>query len=80
MEPNELVAEVYRRMSARRLPRRESGSGAEILSRPKIIEAAHQYAQILPSRKDATIIDIGFGGGWFMAVCASLDFDGTEND
>lgn len=63
------VAEVYRRMAlrmgdAKRLPP----------SRERIDEVAEEYARFLPSSKDAAILDIGFGNGWFMAACLHLGY------
>lgn len=69
MDPHAFVAEVYRRMALRtaktvRVPP----------TRQRIAEVAAEYHNFLPTNKDAAILDIGFGDGWFMAACLSLGY------
>jgi hypothetical protein len=69
MDPQMFVAEVYRRMALRmdntkRMPP----------SKDRIEEVAEEYGHFLPSRKDAAILDLGFGDGWFMAACLKLGY------
>jgi 2-polyprenyl-3-methyl-5-hydroxy-6-metoxy-1,4-benzoquinol methylase len=69
MDPHMFVAEVYRRMALRmahtqRLPP----------TRERIDEVAYEYRHFLPSNRDAAILDIGFGDGWFMAACLKLGY------
>jgi 2-polyprenyl-3-methyl-5-hydroxy-6-metoxy-1,4-benzoquinol methylase len=69
MEPHEFVAEVYRRMALRngdtqRLPPTQQ----------RIDQVADEYHSLLPDNKDAAILDIGFGDGWFMAACLQLGY------
>lgn len=74
MEPNAFVAEVYRRMSLRHRSQREHFSYADILEDSRVVQAAFEYAPLLPSDKGAPILDIGFGQGWFLAACLKLGY------
>lgn len=74
MEPNAFVAEVYRRMSLRHSSGRPQPSFAEIQNDSRVLLAVTEYAPLLPKRKDAAILDIGFGGGWFIAACVKLGY------
>jgi 2-polyprenyl-3-methyl-5-hydroxy-6-metoxy-1,4-benzoquinol methylase len=38
-------------------------------------ERAHQYAPYLPKDRGALILDLGFGGGWFVAACLKLGYE-----
>jgi SAM-dependent methyltransferase len=69
MEPNAFVAEVYRRMSLRNAATPAAPPAVE-----RILEVAREYAEHLPSSKDAAILDIGYGNGWFMAACLKLGY------
>jgi 2-polyprenyl-3-methyl-5-hydroxy-6-metoxy-1,4-benzoquinol methylase len=69
MDPNMFVAEVYRRMSLRR-----SDSKPEPPSSGRIEEIAREYRRFLPPNREAAILDIGFGDGWFMAACLQLGY------
>jgi 2-polyprenyl-3-methyl-5-hydroxy-6-metoxy-1,4-benzoquinol methylase len=69
MDPHLFVAEVYRRMALRmavsqRLPP----------TRDRVDEVVAEYRHFLPTNKDAAILDIGFGDGWFMAACLNLGY------
>ena len=74
MEPNAFVAEVYRRMSLRHSSEPPKPSFAEIRNDSRVLLAVSEYAPLLPNRKDAAILDIGFGGGWFIAACVKLGY------
>jgi 2-polyprenyl-3-methyl-5-hydroxy-6-metoxy-1,4-benzoquinol methylase len=73
MEPNEFIAEVYRRMALRQV-----NSGANTIHVPptaaRVAEVAAEYRDILPTNKNAKILDVGYGDGWFMAACLSLGY------
>lgn len=69
MEPNAFVAEVYRRMSLR-----TGASPAVPPTTERVVEVATEYAAHLPASKDAAILDIGYGNGWFMAACLKLGY------
>lgn len=69
MDPHEFIAEVYRRMSLRAAPTARIPP-----SEHRIEEVAEEYRDFLPSQKDAAILDIGFGDGWFMAACLALGY------
>ena len=69
VEPNAFVAEVYRRMSLR-----ANLTPCPPPSDDRIVEVAREYAPYLPASKDAAILDIGYGDGWFMAACRKLGY------
>src|SRR5712692_1080277 len=73
MEPNAFVAEVYRRMSLRHAAEHPK-SFAEIQNDSRVLVAMAEYASILPSDKTSAILDIGFGGGWFLGACLKLGY------
>lgn len=73
MEPHAFVAEVYRRMSLRQSPPRGE-SWQEMENDPTVEQAAYEYAPLLPRNKDAAILDLGFGRGWFIAACVKLGY------
>ena len=74
MEPNAFVAEVYRRMSLRHSSERRQPSFAEIQNDSRVLLAVSEYKSLLPAPKNAAILDIGFGGGWFIAACVKLGY------
>jgi 2-polyprenyl-3-methyl-5-hydroxy-6-metoxy-1,4-benzoquinol methylase len=74
MDPNAFVAEVYRRMSLRHQAQRHHPTFAEMQRDPQVLQAAFEYAPMLPREKDAPILDVGFGGGWFIAACLKLGY------
>ena len=69
MDPHKFVAEVYRRMALRTADTKRLPPATE-----RINEVALEYARFLPASKDAVILDIGFGDGWFMAACLKLGY------
>jgi 2-polyprenyl-3-methyl-5-hydroxy-6-metoxy-1,4-benzoquinol methylase len=74
MEPNEFVAEVYRRMSLRQRRDQPKPSGSEIMKDRRVLLAVDEYKALLPADKSASILDVGFGGGWFLAACLKLGY------
>jgi len=69
MEPNAFVAEVYRRMSLR------TSAAQRVPPTPaRISSVAREYRSLLPANKEASILDIGFGDGWFLAACQQLGY------
>jgi len=74
VDPNAFVAEVYRRMALRHAAEKLRPNWTEIEADPMVVTATHQYAAYLPSDKAARILDIGFGGGWFLAACLKLGY------
>ena len=74
MEPNAFVAEVYRRMSLRQEPLPRTFSFDEIKNDDRVLQAEFEYAPLLPREKNAPILDVGFGGGWFIAACLKLGY------
>jgi len=74
MEPNEFVAEVYRRMSLRHAAASPKPTLAEIAGDLRVSQAICEYRPVLPPDKDAAILDIGFGDGWFIAACLKLGY------
>ena len=41
---------------------------------PKVKETMHHYQPLLPSSKDARILELGFGDGWFIAAAIGLGY------
>ena len=74
MEPNAFVAEVYRRMSLRHPVDRTKPTFSDMERDPQVKLAANWYKEILPPEKCSPILDIGFGGGWFIAACLTLGY------
>lgn len=74
MDPHAFVAEVYRRMSLRHRAERPSPSWPEVIDDPRVVQAADELRDLLPSNKQAAILDIGFGAGWFLAACLRLGY------
>ena len=69
MEPNAFVAEVYRRMRLR-----NPKTSFQLPSDTRIAEVICEYEQFLPKDKSSSILDIGFGHGWFMLACLKLGY------
>ena len=78
MEPNAFIAEVYRRMSARNPAATEVPGWDKAQHDPNVEEIVGQLAPLLPSDKDARILDIGIGGAWFLAACVRLGYRNLE--
>ena len=74
MEPQAFIAEVYRRMSLRHGSERREVSYADVCNDPRVQQAVYEYAPLLPKDKAAPILDIGFGGGWFIAASLRLGY------
>lgn len=74
MDPHEFIAEVYRRMARRHAAEKHRPNWDEIQKDVVVLTAAQQYAPHLPQNKAANILDIGFGGGWFLAACLKLGY------
>jgi len=62
-------------MSLRHAAERPKPSFAEIQNDSRVLVAMAEYASILPSDKTSAILDIGFGGGWFLGACLKLDYN-----
>ena len=74
MEPHAFIAEVYRRMALRYAAERDCPTWEQMQKQAVVLQAAEQYAPYLPPDKNACIIDIGFGDGWFLAACLQLGY------
>jgi 2-polyprenyl-3-methyl-5-hydroxy-6-metoxy-1,4-benzoquinol methylase len=74
MEPKAFVAEVYRRMSLRHHGEKAKPAFSVMEHDPRVLLAVSEYKALLPSDKSAAILDIGFGGGWFLAACLKLGY------
>jgi cyclopropane fatty-acyl-phospholipid synthase-like methyltransferase len=44
------------------------------LNQKQALIAEKQYLTVLPKDKNAKILDIGFGSGWFMATCIRMGY------
>jgi len=74
VDPHAFVAEVYRRMSLRHRAERRVPSWPEVKDDARVLQAAHELRGLLPGNKQAAILDVGFGGGWFLAACLRLGY------
>jgi hypothetical protein len=74
MEPHAFIAEVYRRMSLRHPSDAASFQWNDVQKDPRVLQATYELADLLPANRDATILDIGFGQGWFLAACLKLGY------
>ncbi|MGC1650174.1 MAG: class I SAM-dependent methyltransferase [Candidatus Sulfotelmatobacter sp.] len=74
MDPHAFVAEVYRRMSLRHIADRRAPCWPEVSEDPRVSQAKHELRGLLPSDDRAPILDVGFGGGWFLAACVRLGY------
>jgi 2-polyprenyl-3-methyl-5-hydroxy-6-metoxy-1,4-benzoquinol methylase len=72
VDPHAFVAEVYRRMSIRHRAEQRTPSWPEVKDDPRVLQAVHELVESLPSDKEAAILDVGFGEGWFLAACLRL--------
>ena len=61
-------------MNLRHAAARQKPSFAEIQNDSRVLDALAEYAPLLPSDKESAILDIGFGGGWFLAACLTLGY------
>jgi 2-polyprenyl-3-methyl-5-hydroxy-6-metoxy-1,4-benzoquinol methylase len=66
-------------MSLRHRAELRSPSWPEVKDDPRVLQAADELrgllAQgLLPAAKRAAILDVGFGGGWFLAACLRLGY------
>jgi 2-polyprenyl-3-methyl-5-hydroxy-6-metoxy-1,4-benzoquinol methylase len=78
MKPNYFIKEAYRRMSIRAQNNNnfkwEWQNIDNFLNQESALVAEKQYIIVLPKDKNAKILDIGFGDGWFMAACVRMGY------
>jgi len=74
MEPNAFVKEVYRRMSLRHAGEKPQTPWSEMEKDPQVLQTVHEIRTVLPQNKEAAILDVGFGRGWFLAACLKLGY------
>jgi 2-polyprenyl-3-methyl-5-hydroxy-6-metoxy-1,4-benzoquinol methylase len=74
VDPHAFVGEVYRRMSLRHRAESRAPSWIETKDHPRVLQATHELRSFLPNDKQAAILDVGFGGGWFLAACLRLGY------
>ena len=74
MEPHAFVAELYRRMALRSAVSAQATNWSNMANQSTVVDAEHSYAPLLPASREAAILDIGFGGGWFLAACIKLGY------
>jgi hypothetical protein len=73
MTPEEFVREVYARMARRRGP--QPPLALEAIQNSDVYRnVMHNYPALLPSDREAPILDVGFGAGWFLAACIALGY------
>lgn len=78
MKPDYFIKEAYRRMSSRAQNTKNIKCPwynlDNFLSQENAIIAEKQYLTVLPKDKNAKILDIGFGNGWFIAACIRMGY------
>ena len=77
--PNEFLSELYARMDSAN-PLYNSGQiePNKFISNALASHYIEQYIDILPANKNALILDIGVGEGWFASICCSLGYQNIE--
>jgi 2-polyprenyl-3-methyl-5-hydroxy-6-metoxy-1,4-benzoquinol methylase len=75
MQPHAFIAEVYRRMAARHAQEKPHPTWTETETDRTVVDAAHQYQPYLPADRNARILDLGYGTGWFLAACLKLGYN-----
>jgi len=65
-------------MSLRHAVERPKPTFGQIENDSMVLLAISEYAPFLPAQKDAAILDIGFGGGWFIAACLKLGYSNVS--
>ena len=61
-------------MALRHVAAQPPVSWEEMESQSQVLQAVHELRDLLPQNKDAAILDIGFGSGWFLAACLKLGY------
>ncbi len=61
-------------MSLRHRAERRAPSWLEVRDEPLVLQTAYKMRGLLPNDKQAAILDVGFGGGWFLAACLRLGY------
>jgi len=86
MEAQGFIEEVYRRMQRRSPESIQSISFEEMCKDPLVKNTVLNFQYLMPKDKNAAILDIGFGSGWFIAAAILLGYQniyaaeyGTEN-
>lgn len=74
MKGNAFIAEFYRRIALKNGTNQAMPHWPEIQNDSRVINSAQWYKTLLPPNKDASILDIGFGNGFFMAACIILGY------
>ena len=74
MDPNEFIAEIYRRMDGEDTRYIDSMDPDIFVNNEATKLAIKQYENVLPKNKDIKILDVGFGGGQFTSACIHLGY------
>ena len=75
MDPHAFIAEVYRRMALRHATEKRRPTWGETQTDPMVMQAACSNTRPICHRiKQARILDIGFGSGWFLGACLKLGY------
>lgn len=61
-------------MSLRHRIDRRAPSWAETKDDPRVLQSTYELREFLPDEKNAAILDVGFGTGWFLAACLRLGY------
>ena len=74
MKPDYFIKEAYRRMSLRSKDQKHYENLDDFLNQEAALIAEEEYLTVLPKDKNARILDIGFGTGWFIAACIRMGY------
>jgi SAM-dependent methyltransferase len=66
---------VYRRMSLRHASSSPPIPWKVMEAESQVLQGVHEVRALLPKEKNAAILDIGFGRGWFLAACVKLGYN-----
>ena len=74
MDPNDFIAEIYKRMDKLSPAYTDSIDPEIFINNDFARKAVKQMEFILPKNKDKKILDIGFGIGQFSSACIQLGY------
>lgn len=78
MEADAFLAELYRRMSLRQGSDDQAVAWEDVRQQSMVQRARTKYRDLLPTDREARILDIGFGNGWFLAACLELGYQNVS--
>ena len=74
LNAREFIAELYVRSDARHGIKEYNTDFGLKLKQRFVRQVIHHYPQVMPPSRDAAILDIGLGDGWFVAACLAMGY------